>query len=331
MGRKKKRKAIEQRRAQAKGKKRRKPHPKSSWPTPKVQSIYRPALSDIEAPEGFRAVSLSQAMLEYTKPLLQYIEEGNLKELNKVMKLAMEMWNYAIEDRPKLREERENIIKLVGKTLKINEEESTGLFEMMVNRKEYLIPHSIQPEIPQIMFVRKEEQFLISGFDYSLLHISEEDYKPDHNDKKLLQMLSRMDEYVLNCAPYEKWENYYFSFEERCRKGFEKWLEVRGAKNYSEDFSCNITSYLGFIYRYIHEDVVTLRDVHPLDIIEYFTDYLLRKVMVEPPEYIKWPPSLKLFYRYLYEIGYIDEPGKFISMFDEIEPNFIEILKKRYS
>ncbi len=69
MGRKKKRKAIEQRRAQAKGKKRRKPQTKSPRPKPKVQPMYRPALSDIEAPDGFRAVSMSQAMMEYTKPL----------------------------------------------------------------------------------------------------------------------------------------------------------------------------------------------------------------------------------------------------------------------
>jgi hypothetical protein len=332
MGRKKKRKAIEQRRAQAKGKKRRKPQAKSPRPKPKVQHMYRPALSDIEAPEGFRAVSMSQAMMEYTKPLLQYVKGDSFEELNEVMQLAMPIWNYSLQSsRPEHKEKKEAIINHIGKTLKMNEQESTELFEMMVHRKEYLIPQQIQPKIPQIMFVRKEEQFLIPEFDYGSLHLSEEDYTPDGEDKKLLQMLNKMDKYVVDGVAYDEWEDYYISFEEKCREGFEKWLACRGVKNYSEDFSGNITSYMDFIYRYIHEDVVILRSVQPVYVIEYFTDHLLRKVMVDPPEYIKWTPSLKLFYRYLHEIGYVDEPEKFIVMFDEIEPHFTEILRKRYS
>lgn len=332
MGKKKKRKAIEQRRAQAKGKKRRKPLPKSPRPKPKVQDIYRPVLSDIEAPDGFRAVSMSQAMMEYTKPLLQYVEGDTIEELNKVMQLAMSMWNYDLPSRhPELKDKKEDIIKNIGKTLKINKRESTDLFEMMVHRKEHLIPQGIQPKIPQIMFVRKEEQFLISEFDYGSLRLSEEDYTPDSEDKKLLQMLNGMDKYIVEGVDYDKWENYYLSLEEKCREGFEKWLAVRGAKDCSEDLSGNITSYLDFIYRYIHEDVVTLKSAHPIYMEEYFTDHLLRKVTVDPPEYIKWPLSLKLFYRYLHEIGYVDKPEKLIIMLDEIEPRFIEILRKRYS
>jgi len=332
MGRKKKRKAIEMRRAQAKGKKRRKLQTKASRPKPKVNHLYRPALSDIKTPEGFRAVSMSQAMIEYTKPLLQHVKRATLEEHNEMMQLAMLIWNYASpSSEPLLEEKKTYIIKRIGKTLKMNKGESTELFETMVHRREYLIPEKIQPKIPQIMFVRKEKQFLITEFDYGSLRLSEEEYTPDDADKKLLQMLNRVDAYVVEGVAYDEWEDYYFSFEEKCGEGFEKWLAARGMKNYSEDFSDNITSYLDFIYRYLHEDVITLRSVHPLYVMEYFTDHLLRKVMVDPPEYVKWPPSLKLFYRYLHEIGYIDEPGKLIAMFDEIEPHFIEILRKRYS
>lgn len=332
MSKKKKRKAIEQRRAQAKGKKRRKPPKKLQRAKPEDQDIYRPPLSDMEAPDGFRAMSMSQAMMEYTKPLLQYVEGDTIEELNKAMQLAMSMWNYDLSSGPpELRDKKEDIIKSIGKTLKINKRESTNLFEMMVHRKEYLIPREIQPKTPQIMFLRKEEHFLISEFDYGSLRLSEEDYTPDSEDKKILQMLTRLDKHVLDGVAYDEWEDHYLSFEEKCREGFEKWLAARGAKDYSEDFSGNITSYLDFIYRYLHEDVVTLKSTRHIYMEEYFTDHLLRKVMVDPPEYIKWPPSLKLFYRYLHEIGYVDEPEKLIIMLDEIEPHFIEILRKRYS
>jgi hypothetical protein len=329
---KKKRKAIEQRRARAKGKKRRKPQAKSSQKKPKVKTMHRPALSDIKAPEGFRALSMSQAIMEYTKPLLQYAKGDSLEGLNEVMQLAMPMWNYAIPSgKPELKEKKEDIIKRIIKTLKMNKQESSELFEMMVHRKEYLIPEEIQPKIPQIMFARKEELYLIHKFDYGSLHLFEEDYTPDSEDKKLLHMLNRMDKYVVEGAPYDEWENYYLSLEEKCTEGYAKWLVTRGAKDYCEDFSDNITSYLNFIYRYIHEDIVTLKTTRPIYMEEYFTDFLLRKVMVDPPEYIKWPPSLKLFYRYLHEIGYVDEPEKPIMMLAEIEPRFIEILRKRYS
>ncbi len=332
MSRKKKRKAIEQRRAQAKGKKRRKPQSKSSRPKQNVQYLNRPALTDIKAPDGFRAVSMSQAIMEYSKPLMQYVEGDSFEELNEVMQLSMPIWNYALPSgNPKLKEKKEDIIKNIGKTLKMNSRESTKFFEMMVYRKEYLIPEGIQPKIPQIMFVRKEESNLIFEFDYDALCLSEEDYTTDSEDKKLLQMLNRMDIYIVDGVAYDEWEEYYLCFEEKCRKGFEKWLAAKGAEDYSEDFSNNITSFLDFVYRYLHEDVFTLKSVHAIYIEEYFTDHLLRKVMVDPPEYVKWPPSIKLFYRYLHEIGYIDEPERLIFMLDEVEPHFIENLRKRYS
>ena len=37
-------------------------------------------------------------------------------------------------------------------------------------------------------------------------------------------------------------------------------------------------------------------------------DWLMRKVMVKPPEYTQWPPALRLFYRFLSEKGYLDDP-----------------------
>ncbi len=74
-----------------------------------------------------------------------------------------------------------------------------------------------------------------------------------------------------------------------------------------------------------------LKTVLPIYIEEFFVDHVLRKVIVEPHEYIKWPPALKLFYNCLYEIGYMENPERVIRLLDEIEPHFIGILRDRYS
>ena len=81
----------------------------------------------------------------------------------------------------------------------------------------------------------------------------------------------------------------------------------------------------------MHSDNINLKTVSSIYIEEFFIDHLLRKVLVEPHEYTEWPPALKLFYNFLYEIGYLERLEKIIKLLDGIEPNFIGVLRKRYS
>jgi hypothetical protein len=62
---------------------------------------------------------------------------------------------------------------------------------------------------------------------------------------------------------------------------------------------------------------------------EFFMDWLMRKVMVKPPEYTQWPPALRLFYRFLSEKGYLDDPEPIIAGLQAIEPAFIAMVKQR--
>jgi hypothetical protein len=59
---------------------------------------------------------------------------------------------------------------------------------------------------------------------------------------------------------------------------------------------------LTFVYQY---NAGNVQDVWPDAIAEFFLDWLMRKVMVKPPEYPQWPPALRLFYRFLSEKGCI--------------------------
>ena len=62
---------------------------------------------------------------------------------------------------------------------------------------------------------------------------------------------------------------------------------------------------------------------------EFFIDYLLRKVMAKPPEYTQWPPALRLFYRFLSEKDYLDDPEPMMASLHAIEPDFIALVQQR--
>lgn len=330
MSKKKKKKVIVKKRAQAKVKKQKKA--KSHRSTPNVQYIKRPAISEIDAPSGFRAVSMSQAMVEYTKPIIDFVEKGIVKDPNDAFQLAMPLWNYNLSQKHRdFKFNKKYIIMQIGKILKLNAQESAEFFDMMIQRKEYLFPDEIQPDNPMTMFVRKEEHYLIPEFNYNSLSISKESYLPDDEDERLVQLINQMDKYIAEGLEYDEWEDHYFLMEEKCKERFEKWLLFKGVKEYSKDFPFYIEIYLNFIYRYMHEDDINLKTVLPIYIEEFFVDHVLRKVTVEPHKYIEWPPALKLFCNFLCEIGYLKSPEKITKLLDRIEPLFIEILRDRYS
>jgi hypothetical protein len=64
-----------------------------SKPKPKV--THRPGLPHLGAPEGFRSISMAQAMMEYAKPIMKYIED-NENGLDDAMQITTMPWNYTI-------------------------------------------------------------------------------------------------------------------------------------------------------------------------------------------------------------------------------------------
>lgn len=85
-----------------------------------------------------------------------------------------------------------------------------------------------------------------------------------------------------------------------------------------------------FIYGYLHEDAFVLKSIPPGYLAVFFSDFIPRKVVIEPHLYAYIPASIKLFYKFLCEKNYLDKAGPVIDVIDEIEPHFIEILKERF-
>ena len=93
MGKKKKKKVITKRKSQVKAKQQKRAKIKSLKSTPNIQFVKRPAISDIATPPGFRAVSMSQGMLEYAKPIMDYVEKGIVDDANDAFQIVMPLWN----------------------------------------------------------------------------------------------------------------------------------------------------------------------------------------------------------------------------------------------
>jgi len=333
---KKKKKVIARKRAQAKAKT--KPKKKrigkseaDDYELP-INLTPRPAISEIKAPAGFRSISLSQAMLEYAEPLMDFVDRGVVKDLNEALQLGLPLWNYDIikenEDPASL---ERKLVRQIQKTLKMQESEAREFFNMMMERKEYLFPPEIQPDDPIVLFIRKEQPHLLSPFNYDALNISDVEYVPEQEDRELVQAINKMDAFIAEDTEYDKWEDLYFSMLEKCNERYKNWLIFKGLDRYSEDFPFHVEIFLDFTYHYTHPEPITLKKMPLFYVQEFFADYLLRKMLAEPHEYLEWPPALKLFYQFLTDIGYMKSAKRIIKNLDRIEPWFLQILRERYS
>ncbi|MBM3254049.1 MAG: hypothetical protein FJZ16_07345 [Candidatus Omnitrophica bacterium] len=302
---------------------------------PDVQVMYRPGIADMGAPPGFRAINMSQAVLEYGKPLEQYVKMDSKDGLNISMQSAMLLWNYANSVQRGEEDEKEgkDIIDILKRTFKLEYSEAHDLVKRMVERFDYLFPLDKQPKerFGPFMFIRKEISTIIRPFDYSTLKPSNEIIPPDEKDRELIERINKLDSYVKAEADYEEYENLLLELKEECMERFKKWLaDKRLSEEIISLYDC-INIYFDFIYGYMHDDIALLKSVPSIYFEEFFKDFLLRKMYVEPNEYVYWPPALKLFYKFLHEKNYLENPDNFIKEIDYIEFHFIEVLRKQFT
>ena len=297
----------------------------------------RPPISHMEPPKGFIAISSSQALMEYAKPLMEKNAES-LEELNRRMELASSLWNLAVSrqksDQPEYSRWMESAKAGAGKVLNLDSEERDRYIREMIERQIHLFPEEMQPEPPSMfMYMRKEVSYLIPPFDYGRIHFqADAAIPPDEEDRCLIGKIGELDDHIRQGSDYGTFEALALSIEEDSVKLFKKWLIDKGFQDNPEEYAHCPEIYITFIYRYLHDDLVLLKSVPAQYLIEFFEDFLLRKVICKPTEFLYWPPSLKLFYRFLHEKGYMSsqETDVLLGGLDAMEPHFLEILQKRY-
>jgi len=298
---------------------------------PDIEFMDMPSLGDIQAPSGFRVVSFSQAMMEYAGPIMDASESQDFKELNEKLQVAMLCWNHSISgERVGPQFSDKEIINKIGKTLKMSEHGAAEFFEKMIERKSYLFPEELQQRGVPFMVMRKEMSHLIAPFDLQRINFLEKPVPPDQKDKKFINNLNRLDSFIMLRAEYDEYEDLFSRVREGCTEIFDKWLIAKGAEESGEELTWFPEVFLNFVYGYFHEDAFVLKSIPPDYLAVFFSDFVLRKLAIEPHLYAYVPASIKLFYKFLCEKQYLDDPAPVISVIDEIEPHFIEVLRETF-
>ena len=291
-----------------------------------------PPLSEMDAPEGYRAVSISTAMMEYAKPVVEFVEEGVIEDLNEALQIASSIWNYSNDlERSDNKANLEELELEITEVLKLGKKEARQFVNMMVERKSDLLPSAIQPDNPRTMFIKKEKVYLIPEFNYNSLTFSDTVIPPDSEDEALIEMIRKLDKFIDEGVEPDIWEKFYFQLVDLCTARFGNWMQEKKIEKYVDDFPFFIEMYMSFIYRYTHDHDLTLKKTFTIYFEEFLLDHVLRKASLEPNEYILCPPALKTFYRFLFEKGYLSNSKKFIQSIHTIEPDFIRVLRERYS
>jgi hypothetical protein len=312
----------------ARAKKRQQRHAKRSAPS--LRSLLGGfSFGDVPAaPPGFRPLPMTQAILEFAAPLMAYVEQGTVQDPNDALHIGMQLWNYTLPNAPvSQKPSRTAIVDTMQTTLQMDWQEADAFFERMIARKASLFPDEIQPPGSVTLFMRKELEYLITPFAESQLHLSDEIVPPDREDAVLLDALRQLEARIAAGEDYGDWEADFFAMQERCCQRYHHWLLAKGVpETLSQQFAFCLEPYLTFVYQY---DAGNVQDVWPDAIAEFFMDWLMRKVMVKLPEYTQWPPALRLFYRFLSEKGYLDDPEPILAGLSTIEPDFIALVQQR--
>jgi hypothetical protein len=295
------------------------------------QLINNSPLSEIEAPEGFVPVSITQAIMEFAKPFMEMSGSDENKDTNEILQIVQSAWNYTLllEGEENSTDVKIKLVNSIASMYGMNTTDANDFLEKMVQRKRDLFPPNMQQKPSMTMFMKKQATAPITAFNYNELDLTRNLIPADTKDKALINAILKMDQFMVDQADYDDWEDHYLSLEEASSDRFNKWLNDKGLNEYSQTFPYWTEIYLNFIYRYMHDDIVLLKKVQPIYIEEFLADYVLRKVMAGPHEFVQLIPAIKTFYTFLHEKGYFDNPEPMIDLLSAAEPMFIEIIKKR--
>ena len=51
-------------------------------------------------PKGFRPIPMMQAMLEFARPVMEFIENGTAKDPNDALQIGQQIWNFTLPKVP---------------------------------------------------------------------------------------------------------------------------------------------------------------------------------------------------------------------------------------
>jgi hypothetical protein len=96
--------------------------------------------SEPDAPQGFRPVSTTQAMMEYAAPIMAYVEDGTVADLNDALQVGVLLWNSTLPEVPvPMRQSRGEIVAHIETILHMKRQEAEAFYDEMIERKAYFV------------------------------------------------------------------------------------------------------------------------------------------------------------------------------------------------
>src|SRR6266581_3957712 len=182
-----------------------------------------------DAPKGFRPISTTQAMMEYAAPIMAYVDNGTVADPNDALQVGLLLWNSTLPAVPvAMRQARSAIVAHIETTLQMDRQEAEAFYDEMIERKAYLFPDEMQPEGAMTMFMRKEVEYLITPFEESQLHLSDEIIPPHGDDDTFLHALEQLDARIDFGEDYGEWEADFFAMKDLCCERYHHWLQAKG-------------------------------------------------------------------------------------------------------
>jgi len=168
--------------------------------------------------------------------------------------------------------------------------------------------------------------------DYSRLVLNDKKLPFTEEDGRFVTLLTELDESKLaDIEDYDKWARQYDPMEEQCAKSFRDWMERKGVdQGLAADFAFRATFFTNFVYQYGHDDPGILRNTDELFFEDFFYDFVLRKIMMEPEEHVDWAPALRIFFLYLEEVGYLPDAGTYVDTLNTFEEPFLQLLRREF-
>jgi hypothetical protein len=285
---------------------------------------------DSDALEGFRPISIAQAMMEYGRPLVESLAPQNADDMEGAQLMVSTLWNLAIsiERGETSNDSREKVVRAFAEVLEQPEDQVDAMVQVMLDRKTWLFPPDLQPDMSMLMIMRKEERHDITFVTEASLLAGDPAYSANDDDNALHDQLVDLDLKIANEDDGDEWQDALNDVKEEADRRFRAWLEPRVAAEHLDDLLFVVNLFMDFAYFFLGCSMTSLRQQ---DFEEFFLEFILQKVNLDDPTCMeKWPAALKLFYSFLADVGYVDDAQSARSHIDSVHEVYTDSLRKFY-
>jgi len=281
---------------------------------------------------GFRVVSLSQATLDFGRPLMETAEREGLddKAIQVAMLLTQICWNLAVvTDDAERREARREILAKSG-----FEDEGLGeIIDSMIQRHHEMFP-LMKAGRDRGFYIHErviDKQEPLEIFDETSLCVSGEVLPVTEADGQLATEVRRLDDSLWKeKKELDDVQKEFESLLSRLCGAFADWSKAKGvSEETSLAFCWAAWKFIEYLYRYCGGGLTRA----PQKAVAEFLGYHYLQKFSEPlSDKSTMPAALKLFARFLKEKEIAPESaGSLLSSVEEHGATFIEKLKQYHS